>query len=62
MATLKKRGVVFDEEISDAEFGLIIYLTFPGDVKVMLYEPKYTKRKSKDKKSISTRSKRSSNR
>ena len=62
VATLKKRGVVFDEEISDAGFGLITYLTIPGNVRVMLYEPKYTKNKSKDKKSIPAIPKRSSHR
>ncbi len=47
VASLKKRGVVFDQEVSDERFGFCTYFTMPGDVKVMLYEPKYSKRKSK---------------
>src|SRR5579864_5390984 len=49
VASLKKRGVVFDQDISDAGFGRITYFTIPGDVKVMLYEPKYSKSKPKRK-------------
>jgi len=51
VASLKKRGVVFDEDVSDAGFGFVMSFNFkmPGGVKVMLYEPKYTKRKSKAK-------------
>jgi len=58
VASLKKRGVVFDEEISDSGFGYITHLTMPGDVKIMLYEPKYTKNKSKTRRSVSARTKR----
>lgn len=47
VASLKKRGVVFDQNISDAGFGRVTYLTMPGDVRVMLYEPKYSKEKQK---------------
>jgi hypothetical protein len=47
VATLQKRGVIFDQEISDTGFGHVTYLTIPGGVKIMLYEPKYTKRKPK---------------
>jgi len=58
VATLKKRGVVFDDEISDAGFGCFTHFTMPGGVKVMLYEPKYSKHKPK--RSTSTRAKRRS--
>ena len=51
--SLKKRGVKFDQEISDAGFGLITYFTMPGSVKAMLYEPKYTKHGRRTKKSQS---------
>jgi predicted enzyme related to lactoylglutathione lyase len=57
VASLKKRGVVFDREISNAGFGLITYFTMPGDVKVMLYEPKYSKSKQKRKPKRSATSK-----
>jgi hypothetical protein len=43
VAELKERGVEFDTEIEDAGFGFTIHLTMPGDIKVMLYQPKYTK-------------------
>ena len=57
VASLKKRGVVFDEDVSDAGFGFVTYFTMPGGVKVMLYEPKYTKRKSKAKRPAASGSK-----
>ncbi len=49
VAMLKKRGVVFDEDISEAGFGFITHFTIPGNVKVMLYEPKYAKGTPKEK-------------
>jgi hypothetical protein len=55
VASLKKRGVVFDQKISEQDFGFITYFTIPGDVKVMLYEPKYAKHKPKAKRSIASR-------
>jgi predicted enzyme related to lactoylglutathione lyase len=57
VASLKKRGVVFDQDISDAGFGRITYFTMPGDVRVMLYEPKYSKSKPKRSPRRSTASK-----
>jgi glyoxalase/bleomycin resistance protein/dioxygenase superfamily protein len=57
VASLKKRGVVFDQGISDAGFGRITYFTIPGDLKVMLYEPKYSKSKPKRGAKRSTSSK-----
>jgi hypothetical protein len=43
VAELKGRGVVFDDEITDEGFGLTTHLTMPGEVKVLIYQPKYTK-------------------
>ncbi len=43
VAELRARGVEFIGEISDAGFGLSIHFTMPGDVKVQLYQPHYTK-------------------
>jgi hypothetical protein len=43
VASLKKRGVVFDKEISDEGFGLVTNFTIPGGIK----EPKYAQRKPK---------------
>jgi hypothetical protein len=57
VASLKKRGVVFDEDVSEAGFGHVTYFTIPGGVKVMLYEPKYAKRRSKAKRPIASRRK-----
>jgi len=44
VAELKDRGVEFLDEVQDAGFGLIIHLKLPGDVKAMLYQPRYRKR------------------
>ena len=46
VATLKKRGVAFDQDVTDAGFGHVTYFTIPGGVKVMLYEPKYVKQRN----------------
>ena len=40
---LKARGVEFTDGVSDAGFGLITHFTMPGDVRVQLYQPRYTK-------------------
>jgi hypothetical protein len=57
VSSLKKRGVVFEQDVSEAGFGLITYFTMPGDVRVMLYEPKYAKPKQKPKKAVAARTK-----
>ncbi len=44
VAELKGRGVQFTDEISDQGYGLTIHFTMPGNVKVELYQPKYTKK------------------
>jgi hypothetical protein len=49
VADLRSRGVQFDEEVADAGFGFVTTFTMPGDVRVLLYEPKYRKRTAKAK-------------
>jgi hypothetical protein len=44
VAQLKDRGVEFLDEVQDAGFGLITHFQLPGDVKVMLYQPRYQKK------------------
>jgi hypothetical protein len=43
VAELKSRGVEFTGPITDQGFGLVTHFTMPGDVKVMLYQPRYSK-------------------
>lgn len=40
---LKGRGVKFNEDIKDQGFGFTIHLDIPGDIKVQLFQPKYSK-------------------
>ena len=40
-ADLRKRGVKFTDEITDAGFGLITHFRMPGGVVAELYEPRY---------------------
>jgi hypothetical protein len=40
---LRSRGVACDEP-GDRGYGWVTYFTMPGDVRVQLYEPKYTKK------------------
>lgn len=40
---LKGRGVEFTEDVSDRGYGLVTYFKVPGDFKVQLYQPKYSK-------------------
>jgi hypothetical protein len=46
VAELESRGVVFSDQISDQGYGLAIHFMMPGDVKVELYQPRYSKRTS----------------
>lgn len=58
VADLRSRGVRFDEEVTDAGFGFVTTFRMPGDVKVLLYEPKYRKHAAKSgSKPARTRSK-----
>ena len=43
VAELRARGVVFDGEVVDAGFGLVIHFEMPGGVRVQLYQPHYEK-------------------
>jgi catechol 2,3-dioxygenase-like lactoylglutathione lyase family enzyme len=45
VAELKGRGVVFTSDVTDAGFGLITHFRMPGDFAVMLYQPRYNKKK-----------------
>jgi pyrimidine operon attenuation protein/uracil phosphoribosyltransferase len=40
---LKARGVEFTQEIEDHGYGLVTHLKAPGDFKIQLYQPKYSK-------------------
>ena len=42
IADLKSRGVHFDSEPSNQGFGITAVMTLPGNVKVMLYEPRHS--------------------
>ena len=44
VADLRKRGVKFDDAITDRGYGLVTHLTMPGGVKVQIYQPKYEKK------------------
>jgi hypothetical protein len=40
---LRGRGVEFTQEIEDHGYGFVTFFKVPGDFKVQLYQPKYTK-------------------
>jgi len=40
---LRSKGVEFTQAIEDHGYGLVTYLRVPGDFKVQLYQPRYTK-------------------
>ncbi len=42
-AELEARGVEFIGGIEDAGFGLVTHFKMPGEVRVQLYQPRYTK-------------------
>jgi hypothetical protein len=39
IADLRKRGVQFEGQPEEREYGVTVMMTLPGDLKVMLYEP-----------------------
>jgi hypothetical protein len=41
VASMRERGVVFSDAITDQGYGLAIHFEMPGGVKVELYQPKY---------------------
>ena len=40
---LRGRGVEFTQEVEDHGYGLVTYFKVPGDFKVQLYQPRYSK-------------------
>jgi len=43
VAELTARGVEFTEPVSDAGFGLATHFMMPGEIRVPLYQPHYSK-------------------
>ena len=43
VSELRARGVEFTQEVEDRGYGLVTFFKVPGDFKVQLYQPKYTK-------------------
>lgn len=41
---LQSRGVEFTGAIEDAGYGFVTHFIMPGDLRVQLYQPRYTKR------------------
>lgn len=41
IAELRSRGVQFEGEPEDQGFGVTVMMAFPGDLRVMLYEPRH---------------------
>ena len=44
VAELKRRGVEFAEPVTDQGFGLVTRFKMPGDINVLLYQPRYVKK------------------
>jgi len=42
VAELRSRGVEFTDPIKDVSYGLNTYFRMPGNVRVQLYQPRYT--------------------
>jgi catechol 2,3-dioxygenase-like lactoylglutathione lyase family enzyme len=47
VAELKSRGVEFTEPVTDQGFGLVTRFKMPGNINVLLYQPRYVKRSAK---------------
>lgn len=43
VSELTARGVEFTQEVEDHGYGLVTFFKVPGDFKVQLYQPRYTK-------------------
>lgn len=41
MAELAGRGIVFENEPQNQGFGIVVTMVLPGDLKVLLYEPRH---------------------
>jgi hypothetical protein len=44
VAELKDQGIEFTDEVQEAGFGLTAHFKMPGDVTVLLYQPRYRKK------------------
>jgi len=42
VAELKAKGVRFTGEVEDHGYGLVTHFLMPGDIRVQLYQPRYT--------------------
>jgi catechol 2,3-dioxygenase-like lactoylglutathione lyase family enzyme len=43
VAELKSQGVEFTQDVEDHGYGLVTHFKVPGDFKVQLYQPRYSK-------------------
>lgn len=43
VSELSARGVEFTQEVEDHGYGLVTFFKVPGDFKIQLYQPSYTK-------------------
>ena len=43
VAELRSRGVEFTQEVEDHGYGFVTHFKVPGDFKLQLYQPKYSK-------------------
>ena len=43
IAELRARGVEFTQDVEDHGYGLVTFFKVPGDFKIQLYQPKYSK-------------------
>jgi catechol 2,3-dioxygenase-like lactoylglutathione lyase family enzyme len=41
---LKARGVEFTDAVADQGYGLVTHFRMPGEIKVQLYQPRYSKK------------------
>jgi catechol 2,3-dioxygenase-like lactoylglutathione lyase family enzyme len=41
---LKSRGVEFTDAVADQGYGLVTHFRMPGEIKVQLYQPRYSKK------------------
>ena len=46
VADLQSRGVEFTGPVEDHGYGLVTFFKAPGDVKIQLYEPRYSRAKA----------------
>lgn len=58
VATLRKRGVKFTKGITDEGWGLATMFKVPGGDEVLLYQPKYAKRRQRRRASVTGRRRR----